>query len=854
MATVVNKDFKVKNGLIVEGTTGRINNFDILTKKQADQDYIVNLIGGTSTPDNTPDTVVKRDESGNFAAGTVTVDQLTLAGTGNIRISNSDIVIANTNETDVEISAYDIRLTAADDVRVLADDLIRLETTNGYIEFDAPNGDVYVNTNSPEAKVVVKGTLDDHIGDVTVTGLTGHTVTDRIATAKSEAQQFATDAIDDLNTDAIEEGTSNLYFTNQRAIDAVGGTIGDAINELTTDDIEEGGTNLYFTDSRARGAVDSGDGLNYNSTTGVFSAHLGTGLEISVTGSIQIDDNVVVTETNLTNAINNHNVSSGVHGVEGDILGTTDTQTISNKTLGGDLAAGGFQITNLGTPNNSTDAATKGYVDAVSEGLHVHPAARAAILTNVAIATGLENGDTAGGVTLATGDRVLLNGQTNGAENGIYVVQASGPALRAADFDTALEIDSGDFIFVSAGTYANTGWVQTLKPAIIGTDPISFTQFSGAGTFTAGNGLILDGTVFEINENITATRSYVDGQLDDHIDLTANVHGVTGSVVGTSDSQTLTNKTLGSGTVLSANIDAANSYTITNLEEPVSNQDAATKSYVDAAESSALSDANDYTDGREAAITTAYQAYADQAELDAKAYADALTTADVAEQTNLYFTNQRAIDAVGGTIGDAIDALDTDDIEEGTTNLYHTSARAKSAAAELLTGATLTNITITGSGSGLTITAENGVADSDTDDLTEGSTNLYFTNARAVDALEAVVPNFEEVDINSLATQVAATISVPTASVGNVAYSFAKADYRSAEFLVKTAYGNHTEISKVLLTLDSSDNIAITEYGTVGTNGATMNISGDIDGSNVRLIVQTLNNSSTVTVVGTLLA
>ena len=73
MATVT-KDFKVKNGLIVEGTTGTINNHDILTKKQDDQDYIVGLIGGTSTSANTADTVVKRDANGDFAAGVVTAD------------------------------------------------------------------------------------------------------------------------------------------------------------------------------------------------------------------------------------------------------------------------------------------------------------------------------------------------------------------------------------------------------------------------------------------------------------------------------------------------------------------------------------------------------------------------------------------------------------------------------------------------------------------------------------------------------------------------------------------------------------------------------------------------------------
>jgi hypothetical protein len=84
---------------------------------------------------------------------------------------------------------------------------------------------------------------------------------------------------------------------------------------------------------------------------------------------------------------------------------------------------------------------------------------------------------------------------------------------------------------------------------------------------------------------------------------------------------------------------------------------------------------------------------------------------------------------VSSAITAAINALTTSDIEEGS-NLYFTDGRAANAAANLLTGATKTNITITGNGSGLTITAENGVADSTTDDLTEGTTNLYYTDAR----------------------------------------------------------------------------------------------------------------------------
>lgn len=199
----------------------------------------------------------------------------------------------------------------------------------------------------------------------------------------------------------------------------------------------------------------------------------------------------------------------------------------------------------------------------------------------------------------------------------------------------------------------------------------------------------------------------------------------------------------------------------------------------------------------------------------------------------------------------AIGLLSTTDIEEGT-NEYFTDTRARASAATLLTMATLTNISITGNSTGLVITAENGVGDSNTDALVEGTTNLYFTDQRAVDALEAVIPNFTEIDINTVARQVAATVNAPSASTVT-AIDWALADYRSAEFLVKVAHGAHTEISKVLLTLDTSNNIAITEYAIVGTNGSASTISADVNGTDVRLRVATANNNSDVTVVGTLL-
>jgi hypothetical protein len=269
---------------------------------------------------------------------------------------------------------------------------------------------------------------------------------------------------------------------------------------------------------------------------------------------------------------------------------------------------------------------------------------------------------------------------------------------------------------------------------------------------------------------------------------------------------------------------------------------AATKQYADSVASGA------YNDAIVTAAGTA-QTYANTAEQNAKDYADGLATNyDAAGSASTAETNANTY------TDNAINALTTDDIPEETlapVNRYFTDARAKTAAADLLTSANLTNITITGDGNGITIAAENGVADSTTSDLAEGS-NLYFTNERAVTALEAVVPNFTEIDLNNIVTNVATQATVATASQVT-AHEFDSAVYRSAEYTVKVAYGSHTELSKVMITLDSADNIAITEYAVVGTNGSASTITADVNAGNVRLRVTTANNNSVVTVFGTII-
>jgi hypothetical protein len=96
--------------------------------------------------------------------------------------------------------------------------------------------------------------------------------------------------------------------------------------------------------------------------------------------------------------------------------------------------------------------------------------------------------------------RILVKDEVTTANNGIYVRTSSTVLTRADDFDTPTEMAGGDFTFVTAGTvYDNTGWVMPDPVTTVGTSPVVWVQFSGAGTYTAGSGLTLTGSVFSVN-------------------------------------------------------------------------------------------------------------------------------------------------------------------------------------------------------------------------------------------------------------------------------------------------------------------------------------------------------------------
>ena len=163
-------------------------------------------------------------------------------------------------------------------------------------------------------------------------------------------------------------------------------------------------------------------------------------------------------------------------------LGTIATQNANSVALTGGT------ITGLGDPSSSSEAATKNYVDNLVTGLRTRVIARVASTANVNISTGLENGDTLDGITLVTGNRVLLKDQSTASQNGLYIVVASGAASRDTEFDIISEL-AGQLILVSEGTtHADDLFLCTTDTsATLGSSAITYTQVfpSSGGTVTS---------------------------------------------------------------------------------------------------------------------------------------------------------------------------------------------------------------------------------------------------------------------------------------------------------------------------------------------------------------------------------
>jgi phage-related tail fiber protein len=250
-------------------------------------------------------------------------------------------------------------------------------------------------------------------------------------------------------------------------------------------------------------------------------------------------------------SITSDRLASGT--VADDRLATSYIKTDGTRAFTGSVSLGGFQITSLGDPTLSTDAATKAYVDGLLQGFDWKQSVRAASTATGTLSSAFANGQVIDGVTLATGDRILVKDQTNGAENGIYTVNVSGAPTRAIDADASVDMTAGVTVFISEGNaQGNSAWSITTDDAItLGTTAITFTQVAGGSLYTAGAGLSLSGSAFVVgaaNTSITVNADDIQVNIGDaSLEVSSGLrvkHGTAGQVYIANASGVLTPTTL----------------------------------------------------------------------------------------------------------------------------------------------------------------------------------------------------------------------------------------------------------------------------------------------------------------------
>jgi hypothetical protein len=402
------------------------------------------------------------------------------------------------------------------------------------------------------------------------------------APATTSFRLLVNDDIPSLLTGKSMSGATNTFSSIPNA------ALTNSAVTINGSSVSLGGSITVTATSTAALTIGTGlTGTSYNGSTAVTIAIDST--VATLTGTQTLTNKTISGSSNtLTNIANASLTNSSV------TVGTTAIALgASSLTLGGLTSVAVTQ-----DPVSALQLATKQYVDAVAEGLHVHASCAAATPATLASITGgtvTYNNGTAGvgatltlsnalsvldGYTLLNGDRVLVKNEATQANNGIYTWATGGTVLtRATDFDTAAEIASGDFTFVTYGTlYANTGWVQTSPVTTVGTDSIVWSQFTGAGTYTAGTGLTLAGTQFSITNTAVAAGAYgsatqvgtftvnAQGQLTaaSNITVTPAVGSITGLGTGVATALAVNTGSAGAFVLFNGALGTPSSGTLTN--------------------------------------------------------------------------------------------------------------------------------------------------------------------------------------------------------------------------------------------------------------------------------------------------
>jgi hypothetical protein len=484
-------------------------------------------------------------------------------GTGN-SISNIEVADLATGVLDTDLSsvsasddtlasakaikAYVDAQTSAIDVDIAADTGTIAITDAETLTFTGGTG-IDTSATGNAVTFAIDSSVTTNTGSQTLTNktinLANNTVTGTTANFNSALSDgsFATLAGTETLTNKTINSANNTITITESDISDLGSyitasstdtlsnkTIDSASNTITLD-LSEG--TLTGTTAEFNSALSDGSFATLAGTETLTNKTInGSNNTISnIANSSLVNDTVTVGTTDIALGASATDIN-GLTSLDVDNI-TINGNTISSSDTNGNVVidpngtgvvdVNTSRITNVSDPVNDNDAANKAYVDAVAEGLHVHEQVHAMITTPLATITGdtvtydngtsgvgatltlstaldLAGGDLDGDTDITTGDRVIINGESNAAHNGIYVITSTTVLTRATDFDTSTEMAGGDFVWVTHGTtYADTGWVLGEEVTTVGTSNVSFVQFSGLGQVTAGDGLAKSGNTLSVN-------------------------------------------------------------------------------------------------------------------------------------------------------------------------------------------------------------------------------------------------------------------------------------------------------------------------------------------------------------------
>lgn len=259
-------------------------------------------------------------------------------------------------------------------------------------------------------------------------------------------------------------------------------------------------------------AVDDTDFLAVG-TNGQVLTSSGSAPQWSNQSSLSVGS--ATTAGSVTNALTAGSYLTSTGTFDGSVARTfavdaTDANTASKvvaRDASGNFSAGTItatRVTGLTAPSAGSDAANRDYVDSVAQGLDIKASCLVATTGDITLSSpGAISIDNIPSTSFTSGaTRILVRAQNTASQNGIYIWNGSGSAMtRSADADTWDELVSA-FTFIEQGdTLKDTGWVCTVDAGTLGTTAVTWSQFSGAGSYTANRGLVLSGTAFNFAQN-----------------------------------------------------------------------------------------------------------------------------------------------------------------------------------------------------------------------------------------------------------------------------------------------------------------------------------------------------------------